>query len=147
MGEKERLSVRVDPSIKSELDEQANLNTSGLVRDLLDAYLILGDSIEVGLERRLKDAEQELQTLERKKTEITNKIEAKRREVDRIETKIEERRNQTPEAVIEFAERIRSDAFDRGHLEPDNPAVKNWASKAGIGPADFVEAVERRLEP
>lgn len=141
----ERINFRVDAELKDQLDAKENLNTSGLMRSLLESYLLVGDTIEVGLERRLKDAEQELERKRLEKVRLEGEIEKVEREIDKLEQRIEERRQQTPEEVIEFAEKVKSEALSPDQLVADNPAVTNWAQKAGIPPDEFTRLVEERL--
>ena len=146
MGEERpRVSFRVDRDVKEQLDREENLNTSGLLRSLLEGYLLAGDAVQVGLERRRKDKEAELDRKRLEKTRIENEIDRIERELEQLDAKIEERRQQAPEQVIEFAQSVKSGRFPEESLDPENAAVQNWAQKAGLGPERFIEEVQTRL--
>lgn len=146
VADDERITIRIGNDLESWLNQQDHLNVSSLARDLLRSYITVGDTVEVGLERRLKDAEQKLERKEMEKTRVEQEIEQLRREIDRIEQKLAERRSQTPEEVIKFAQRIESNRFNEDNLTADNPAVQNHAQKAGISPTNFIQEVETRLD-
>lgn len=143
--EKPILSFRVDSDLKEQLDSDENLNTSGLMRSLLESYLLAGDAVEVGLERRLNDKQNELERKRIKLAQVESEIEGLEHEVDDIREKIKQRRESTPEEVVAFAEKVRGGQFREEQLVVDNPAVENWARKAGISGEEFVRLVEDRL--
>lgn len=142
--EMERVSFRYDPEKKRRL-EGDHLNLSSLMRDLADSYIRAGDTEMVGLQRRLKDTESELDDLRMEKARIENKIDATERELEELQEKIMQRRESTPEEVVEFAEKVKSGSVSPDQLDPGNPAVETWASKAGLPPSRFIAEVERRL--
>lgn len=144
-GGKDRVTFRVNSELKDQLDKDESLNTSGLLRDLLDNYLRMGDTVEASLQRRYKDKENELNNKQLEKRSLENDIEKLERDLERLEKKMEQRRNSTPEEVIEFAEKMKADKFHREQLEPENEALKNWAQKAGIPATKFIRQVEERL--
>lgn len=135
------VSFRADDELKSRL-EKDHFNASSLIRELLENYFRTGDSVEVALRRRLKDKETELEDKKLQKTKLENDIDRLEREVSEIQTKIEERQHATPEAVVEFAEKLNRGDFTEEQLDPDNPAVKTWAKKAGMNPEKFIREVE-----
>jgi len=145
MGDKPSVSVRIDEGTKDRLDDRDDLNLSGLMRGLLEDYLRVGDSVEVALQKRLQDKEDELRDLQMRKTELENEIQRKEREIEDIRSKIKQRRESTPDEVIEFAERVKTGQFRRDQLDPENAALKNWAQKAGVSPDKFIREVEDRL--
>lgn len=141
---RESVSVRIDPETKDRLDDRDDLNLSGLLRGLLEEYLYVGDSVEVALQRRLQEKEEELKELELRKTDIENQIERTERELEDIQHKIQQRRESTPEEVIQFAEKVKAGEFV-GDLETSNPAIENKARNAGISPEKFIRLVKERL--
>lgn len=145
MGKRPSVSVRIDEETKDRLDSRDDLNLSGLMRGMLEDYLRVGDSVEVALEKRRQEKEEELKELEIRKTELENQIAQTERELDDIQSKIDERRNSVPEEVVEFAEKIKSGQFRHEQLDPDNPALQNWSQKAGLSPNQFIRKVEDRL--
>lgn len=145
MANRPSVSVRIDPETKDRLDDRDDLNLSGLMRGMLDDYLRVGDSVEVALEKRRQEKQEELNELQLRKTELENQIAQVERELEDIQDKIQSRRNSEPEQVIEFAEKINSGQFSHDQLEVDNPALQNWAQKAGIAPKQFIRKVEARL--
>jgi len=145
MTEKERFTVSVEHDIVEGLDQRKNLNRSGLVEDLLQNYLQVGDSYEASLQRQLSDKEEELRAKKLEKTRIENDISQLEREIDRIEQKIEDRRNSGPEEVEEFVRKFGGEEYTGPDLQPDNAAVETWARKAGVEPSHFIDLVEDRL--
>lgn len=144
MGKDGRLTVRVGESNKAWLDGQEDLNASGLIRTILRTYRTSGDAEKAALEKRLRDKEDELTDLRHRKSDLETAIERKQREIETLQTKIKNREESVPEAVVEFAEKVRSGAFN-GELSTDNPAVRTWADKASLRPGRFVEEVEVRI--
>jgi len=139
------VSFRVDRATKDQLDTDDNLNTSGLMRSLVESYLLTGDSVEAGLERRLADKENALERKRLERARVDSDIEKIEREITRLEKKLEERRQATPEEVIEYAEKVKAGTVPVDNLAPDNPATENWAQKAGIHVEEFIDLVEERL--
>lgn len=139
------LSVRVDEATKRQLDTEEHVNTSALIRDLLNAYLLRGDAVEVGLERRIEAERKKLERLRLQKGQIDTDIEAQEHEIESLEQVLSNRRKSTPEEVIEFSEGVNSGRFTRSQLDAENAALKNWASKAGLPPERFISEVENRL--
>lgn len=144
-NEDPRVSFRYPEEKKEQLESDESVNVSGLMRSLADAYLLAGDTVEAGLQRRLKDKENELERKRLEKARVESEMDNLQREISQLEKKIDERRQQTPEEIIEFAEGVKSGRFTEEQLEVDNPAVKNWANKAGVPPGTFVEEVTERL--
>lgn len=141
----EKITFRVDGSTKQQLDTYEHLNVSSLMRSLTENYVHLGDTVEVSLQRKLKDKENKLDRKRLEKQGLENDIERIEREIEDIQQKIKERREQTPESVIEFAEKIKAGRFPQDKLDADNPAVKNYAQKAGLPPTQFINKVQERL--
>jgi predicted nucleic acid-binding Zn-ribbon protein len=141
----DKVSVRVDSDTSRRLD-RSEVNTSGLVRSLLQHYFRTTDTVEAGLEKQLADLQDQLRALEREKSDIEQRIEDTRREIDQVEHRLKQRRENVPDEVTEFADRIRDGKFKLSNLEPDNPAVENYAQKAGIPETDvFIRKVKENL--
>lgn len=146
MGEKDAaITVRVDSDVKQQLDTEENVNTSAVVRSMLETYLLRGDAVEVGLERRIEQKRRELERLRLQKQQLETDIESVQHEVETLEEQLSERRQSTPEEVVQFAERIESGRFSHDQLDAENPALMNWASKAGLPPERFITEVKTRL--
>lgn len=146
VGEKDAaITVRVSKDVKQQLDTEENVNTSAVVRQMLKTYLLRNDAVEVGLDRRIEQKCKEKERLQRQKQSIETDIEAVEQQIEALEEQLSERRQSTPEEVEEFAEKVESGMLDYGQLEPDNPAVTNWAGKAGLPPERFVTEVKSRL--
>lgn len=140
-----KLSVRVDDETQRRLDQE-EVNTSGLVRSLLSNYFRTTDTVEAGLEKQLASLRDELNTLEIEKTQLEQQIERKRSEIDQLEHRLKQRRESVPEEVEEFAEKIENGNFRMADLEPDNPAVENYAHKAGLPDTGvFIRKVKEQL--
>jgi septal ring factor EnvC (AmiA/AmiB activator) len=144
MSEK-KVSVRVGGDTARRLDRE-DVNTSGLIRSLLDGYFMTGDTVEAGLQKQLADLEDELKTLEIEKTQLEQQIAKKEREIEQVEHRLKQRRENVPDEVAEFAEKIENGTFPMAELEPDNPAVQNYATKSGLGdPERFIQKVRDTL--
>lgn len=144
--EMERVTFRLPATDKEQLEAEDHVNVSGIMRSLAQSYLLTGDAVEVGLERRLKDAESELERLQIQRTRLEHDIEKKQREIDRIEKRIEERRQSIPDEVFDFADQIEDGSFPSDNLEPDNLGVQRQSKNAGLSPRQFVREVEDVLE-
>ena len=139
------LSVRVDEDTDRQLD-RAEINTSGLVRSLLENYFRTTDTVEAALEKQLADLQEELNSLEIEKTQLEQQIQKKEREIDQVEHRLKQRRENVPEEVRDFADKIKSGSFRMENLEPDNAAVENFAHKAGIPNTEvFIQKVKQQL--
>lgn len=141
----DKLSVRVDEDTARQL-EREEINTSGLVRGLLENYFQTADTVEAGLQKKLSNKQERKRKLEQQKTDIEQDIQSLESEIEQLEHRLKQRREHVPEEVREFAERINDGKFRLENLQPDNPAVDNHAHKAGIPDTEeFIRKVKQQL--
>lgn len=132
MGKKRR-SVSLDEDVAELVEAHDSLNFSGLVNQFARRYFEAGSDTDEALRLRLEHIERQIE-------ETEEELDALRAERDRIEEQLADRREEVDEAVEEFLQTV--DPGPRFDLSPENPAVRNYASKAGVTPERFVETVE-----
>lgn len=133
-GGKERKTLSLDAEIVAELDEKSD-NDSALVNRLLDEFFATGGTGPVGLEMRIRDLEERLDTALNERDRLNRRIERLRREKEQVEREIEAYRDEHEEQLREAAEYVRG-------KPPENPAVQNWAQKLGMQPVELLQQVE-----
>jgi len=137
VGKKAR-SFSIDEHIDELLRERDDLNPSSVVNEFLREYLADGRGAEAALEVRLNQLDEEL-------AEARKEVEQLERERERVEAALGERRGTLEDVAKRFEEKVRDGAFPRDNVEPDNPGIQNWASKAGVMPQRLVDEIETRL--
>jgi len=142
---KKRKTFSLDRDIHSQLTDREQLNASAVVNELLRQYLVQGNGQDVGLRMRLKDIDREIEQKQSEIGRIEAQIDRLQQEREDIQAQIQQRREEGIEEVQEFAEKIQDGMFDTENLTEDNPAVENFATKAGLTPERFIEKVQRRL--
>jgi predicted nuclease with TOPRIM domain len=137
MSKKPR-SFSIDEDIDKLLSNKKELNASAAVNTFLREYVNSGKGEEAALEIRLQQIDTEISDLESKLTK-------KRRERDRIETQLEARQSELNK-MLDFVEtKIEKEEFPQAGIKPDNPAIQNWASEAGVTTQRFITKLESRL--
>lgn len=131
---KTRRTVTINEALDEELRDRP-LNASQIVNDLLQEYLIGGDSAAIGREIRIQHIEKEIQEQQNKRERINRRIERLRNERERLEREINEQQAEFQEKLEEASEYVEG-------RPPDNPAVKNWAEKLSMDPVELKERVE-----
>lgn len=134
----------LDEDVAEMLDNDENLNNSAVANSLFREYLVSGQTADVALKMRLRDLERDLENKKVEKQRIESQIENIQREIRDVEQQIQERRQQGVAEIEEFVETVRNDEF-HGDLDPDNPAIQNYARKAQMSPERFIEEVKSRL--
>jgi len=142
---KQTKSFSLDDDLAERLDNDASMNNSAVVNQLLREYLDAGETADVALKMRKRDLEDKLKAKRRKKSSIESEIERLEREIDDLQSQIEQRREDGIKEVVDFAEKIANDDFV-GELSPENPAIQNKAQKAQMSPERFIDAVNDELE-
>lgn len=137
------ITTRVSETTENQLPD--HINKSSLMRELLLNYIQAGDTVEVALQRKIKDKREQKKNKKLQRTALDNEIAELDREIEKYEQKLKERQQHTPEPVIEFAEKIKSEQFKEEMLEPDNPAVSTWSEKAGLSERKFIKEIRDRL--
>ena len=141
----EKITFRVDADTKRRLDGK-HVNKSAVMRDLADKYARTGDTEEAALLVEREQAEDRLRELEREKSDIDSEINRVEREINRLDRRIEQRRENTSDEAKEIAERIDDGRFKKAQLTEDNPAILNWAQKAGLDADTFIYEVRKELD-
>lgn len=138
-------SVRVDEATDEQWDTAEYGSKSTAIRQMVHALQLRGDTVEVGLERRLEIERKKLERLRLQRAQLDTDIEAQEHEIETVEQLLSERRSSTPSEVIEYAAGIGSGRFPAESLDPENAACRNWARKAGLPVGEFIAMVEVRL--
>ena len=134
--ERERLVAEVDGSLKRRAKADPRP-----IREVVEASLQREFSTgkAAAVERRIDEQRQRIQTLEREINERERELAQEREELERYEQMLQEFQERN-DGLIEEA----NDALEGTPLEPDNPAVKNWAEEIGIPPTELVHELEER---
>jgi SMC interacting uncharacterized protein involved in chromosome segregation len=125
---KERRTVSLEPSNNHFLSEHPN--ASDLIDELVSRYRQGGREDTVGIELRLQHKR--------------NELEEKRQEVKRLEKEVSELEHLKREVTASESAQLREAraALDEHQLEPQNPAVQNWAEKLGIAPEQLIAKLD-----
>lgn len=129
-------SVTLDEDIAEQVSNDDSLNLSGTVNNLLREYLYGNtdaDSIAM-LELREEQLTSDINSLE-------GDLENKREELSRVQDRLADARDSKQnhrEDVLEDAGRA-MDKIPQSQLTEDNPAVENWARKAGLDEAELLD--------
>lgn len=130
MSDKVSTSVTLEPENREYLDREVN-NRSAFINDLIEAHRKGKSEMEEAIARhRKQQLKSELRSVESREEQITN-------ELEHINQKIaseEERKERLWKEAI--------DALEGVPMEPDNPAVQNWAGKLDMTPAELIEEIE-----
>jgi len=141
---KKRKTVSIDEDVHDSLTSREHLNASSIVNELLRQYLFQGESQDAALHMRKRDLEKQIEDTRQEIAHLESKIERLQDEKENVNQMIQDRRREGLEEISEFAETVRSGDFN-GELEPDNPAIKNYAQNANMTPERFISEVEERL--
>lgn len=129
---KERRTVSIDPEVDDYLGQEGTC-ASTLVNKLVKQHMSGGASEEQILRFRLKQVKSQ-------ESELESRLENKRNERRELEQRLKQYTG-FKEEIIADAE----DALNPRMLQADNDAVKNWAQKADMSVADFIDEMESRL--
>jgi chromosome segregation ATPase len=135
---KQPRSFSIDQDVADMLAERDDLNASAVVNKFLREYVAGGRGEEAALEIRLNELDDEIADLEKE-------LEQKRRERERIESQLDSRRSELREQLTEVEQKVRAGEFPRENVDADNPAIQNWASKAGVPAERFANELQARL--
>lgn len=129
---KDVTSVSLDKQLIRKAANSEHINLSGLCNDLLEEYFDSGDASKARLEARRQRLVEQKEHLEREKSQLED-------ELDRIDRQLElkrEEEQQREERIERLADQLPDD------VDPDNPAVMNWAGKLDLTPATLVDRIE-----
>ena len=135
MGKK-RISVTVDEDIRDYLQQNDQINNSGLINRFLREYLATGtvDGIQFRLDRLESEIEETRTQLERLKEE--------REQLRRIK---EAREKEQEEEFEEVVNQLTTISYDK--LDKDNPAIVAKANELNMTPRELVEHVREEKGP
>jgi len=126
--EKKRTSVSL-PRETYEWLSDAPVENSALIAELLDEYRQSRTERVAGLEMQLKHAKTE-------RDDLKQQYEHAEERVADLEERLSEAR--VDETAVIDDERESLDTLPDRQLTADNPAVKNWAEKAGLSPEELL---------
>lgn len=123
---KERRTISLTPENDAYLGKEG-VNASQLVDRLVESYRSAGGD-ETGM---LKLREQQLQS---EISELESRLEAKRSELEQVQDQLAEFQADQDSIIADAA-----DALPQHVRHEDNPAVENWAEKAGLSPSELLD--------
>lgn len=119
--------------------EDPDLNASGLINSLVSHFRRKGRIVDVALGMRLEQTKQEIEDTEAEIARLQSRLSELESERDRLEAKLRDMEDRQEEAIDEFL-----NLSGGPELDPENPAVKNYAQKANMTPQRFIEEVRAR---
>jgi predicted nucleic acid-binding Zn-ribbon protein len=137
MGKRPR-SFSIDEEIAELLSSNNDLNASAAVNSFLREYVASGRGEEAALEVRLEQLDEQISEQERKLTKL-------KRERQRIEASLDSRRKELDEELLTMEKKVQNNKFDPSNIQPENPAIQNRASNAGVSVERFVDRLEARI--
>lgn len=143
---KDRRSFSIDEDVASQLSHREDLNASAVVNEFLREYLAAGKAPDAALAMRLEKIEHQLENARSEKSRLESRIERLERERDEVQRQIDSRRGKERQVINETIDRIESGQFPRENIDPENPAIQNWAAEAGLTPSRFVDDLRTELE-
>lgn len=129
MTDKKRKAVSLDPVNHEFLSNQDN--ASALVNRLVEQYRTGGQKEDILRKYRLEQERAERESLRRQ-------LELKEEMIDELKSTMTAEERQVARVVADAVENIDDDV----PADPSNPAIENWASKAGLPPEEFAERLE-----
>lgn len=126
---KERTSLSLDPEVAQFL-QQDHVNASGLVNKLVKQYMGGGAGEDMIRQFRIEQLEGEL-------NELQAQEEQKRKQLQQLKEVSQQKTEEQKQALEEA-----KDALQGTPKEPDNPAIKNWASDLGMSPEELIDELE-----
>lgn len=142
----QRITFRVDDDTKRRLGGD-HTNLSGVMRDLAQRYAATGDTEEAALLVEREQVEEDIRELQQEISELEARLAKKQRDLERIDARVEQRRETITDEAWEYAEKaVESPRPVDEMVAPDNPAVENYAVKAGKNVEEFMYEVRRVLQ-
>jgi len=131
MSDKVATSVTLAQKNREYLDREVN-NRSAFINDLIEAHRTGKSDMEEAIARhRREQLESELRTVELRKDAIQDELEHV--------TEIITEENERIEGTLIDARETLADA----PRDPDNPAIKRWAKKVNMRPAELIEELDK----
>ena len=130
---KVRKNVSIDEELARMIDSRDEFNLSGFVNRCLEQHFQSGGMTgpeHSALRAELDRLERELDDVQQRKTRLRER----RQNIEERLEDVEERGNPVIERAGEKLQNVPKD--------PENPAITNWASKAGITPEALIEELD-----
>lgn len=131
-------SFSIDEDVAEILTDRDDVNASAAVNKFLREFLTSGRGAEAALEVRLSQLDEEI-------AETEKQLERLERERERIEDRLRQNQSELSEQVNEVVNMVENGGFPVENLDPDNPAIQNWASDAGVPAERFVDEIEAKV--
>jgi len=131
-------SFSIDEDVAEILSDRDDVNASAAVNKFLREFLTSGRGAEAALEVRLSQLDEEIADTEKQ-------LERLQRERDRIEERLRQNKSELTEQVNEVANMVNEGGFPAENIDPENPAIQNWASEAGVPAERFVDELEAKV--
>lgn len=113
-------------------------NQSAKVNSLLTAFREGGDVMDEAIQRyRLESERAELRSLEKEAEHQQERVKMQEELVADLEQSLKREADKQEDILTEAADALAD--TPRSALDEDNPAVENWARKAGLSPAEFLD--------
>lgn len=113
--------------------KQDHINMSGLINRLVRMHMNGGVDEDLMREFRMQQVRAELEDLEARAEKKRDQLEQLQEHDDRIR---QEHQRNLDDALDELA------SIPPRHINPENPAVRNWADKLGMDPADLIDELD-----
>jgi len=131
-------SFSIDEDVAEILTDRDDVNASAAVNKFLREFLTSGRGAEAALEVRLSQLDEEI-------SETEKQLERLKRERDRIEDRLRQNQSELTEQVNEVVNMVENGGFPVENIDPENPAIQNWASDAGVPAERFVDEIESKV--
>lgn len=130
MSEKVRISVTIDAENKRWIDNN-HQKRSTFINELVTA------ARRNGCQNEAVVRQYRIQQLQSDKQRRKAELESIQEELEQLRSLEQEKEAKQEELIEEAREQLYG-----ARLEPDNPAVQNWAEKIGITPQELIEELE-----
>jgi len=133
MSDKERTSITIDKDVYEYLS-QSEVNQSGLINELVKEYKDNQNRQVAALELRYNHLIDEGEDLQ-------DRAEDKFEKAAEVKELLEEAKGKDSKQLQEAIDALGSIPEEK--LEPDNPAVQNWAAKLNMDEGSLIEKVQQ----
>ena len=124
MTDRKRIVVRLKDDMKRHVESKDNV--SAYIRRLIEEDMKGHDTRMVGVQLQIETLEQQAQAAAERHEMFQSRVEELR--------ELQEQAQQQRSHVVEQAQETLSVPAD-----PSNPAIQNWANKAGMSPEEFAD--------
>lgn len=145
MGD-EKITFRVDSDTKRRLGGK-HTNLSGVMRDLASRFAATGDTEEAALLVEREQVEEEIRDIKGDISDLEAQLSRKERDLERIDRRVEQRRETITDEAKEYAQIARNSSSPTEEMiTPENPALENYAGKAGKSVEEFIYEVRQVID-